>query len=147
MTRSAGPFLAASSVQTEVTTEALKEFFNELTGILEPVPAEELSKAKNYVALAFPGRFETVGDIAAELEDMVIYGLPQDYFTTYVPGIRAVGAAELQKAAATYILPDRFAVVIVGDRQKIEAGVRALKLGPVTVMTVEQALGPAVKVE
>ena len=45
------------------------------------------------------------------------------------------------------ILPDRFAVVIVGDRQKIEAGVRALKLGPVTVMTVEQALGPAVPVQ
>ena len=33
MTRSAGPFIASSSVQTEVTTEALKEFFIELTGI------------------------------------------------------------------------------------------------------------------
>ena len=42
----------------------------------------------------------------------------------------------MQKAAATYIQPGKFAVVVVGDRKVIEAGVRALKLGPVRVLTV-----------
>ena len=54
MRASAGPFFAAAGVQTDKTAEALKEFFNELNGILQPVPADELTRAKNYVALRFP---------------------------------------------------------------------------------------------
>jgi predicted Zn-dependent peptidase len=147
MRKAAGPFLASSGVQTEVTAAAVTEFFNELNAILKPVPADELAKAKNYLALAYPGGFETVGDIAGRIEEMLVYGLPPDYFNTYIQRIQQVSAADLQKAAAQYIVADRFIVVIVGDRQKIEASIRALKLGPVTVLSIEQALGPAVPVQ
>jgi hypothetical protein len=47
----------------------------------------------------------------------------------------------VQKAAATYIQPKRFAVVVVGDRKVIEAGIRALNLGAVRVMSVDEAIG------
>ena len=47
----------------------------------------------------------------------------------------------VQKAAAKYLQPSRFAVVVVGDRKTIEPGIRALKLAPVQVMTVEAAVG------
>ena len=63
---SPGAFSARAGVQTDKTAEALKEFFNELTGILKPVPADELDKAKNYVALGFPAEFETHGRPRAE---------------------------------------------------------------------------------
>ncbi|MGH9220398.1 MAG: M16 family metallopeptidase, partial [Vicinamibacterales bacterium] len=43
MRLSAGPFYSTANVQTDKTGDALKEFFNELNGILEPVPAEELT--------------------------------------------------------------------------------------------------------
>ena len=59
MQLSAGPFYAAAGVQTDKTAEALKEFFNELNGIHQPIPAEELDKAKNYLALQMPRNFET----------------------------------------------------------------------------------------
>ena len=49
-----GPFSARAGVQTDKTAEALKEFFNEFTAILKPIPGDELDKAKNYVALGFP---------------------------------------------------------------------------------------------
>ncbi len=42
MRRSAGPFQAGAGVQTDKTAEALKEFFNELNGMLQPIPADEL---------------------------------------------------------------------------------------------------------
>src|SRR5439155_8211813 len=58
---SAGPFVAAAGVQTDKTSEALKEFFNELNGILQTVPPDELARAKNYVALRFPSCFESTG--------------------------------------------------------------------------------------
>ena len=138
----AGPFMANSGVQTEVTANALKEFFNEFAGIRKPVSPEELSRGKNYLAYQFPGEFEATGDISAKLEELLTYKLPENYYSTYVQNIQAVSAADVNRVATKYITPDTFTVVIVGDRKTIEAPVKALNLGPVQVMTVEQALGP-----
>lgn len=137
MRLSAGPFVAAAGVQTDKTADALREFFNELNGILTPVPAEELKKAKNYVALGFPGEFESTGDMARKLEELVVYGLPETTFSNFVPGVTAVTAADVQRAAARYIQPEKMAVVVVGDLKVIEAPIRALNLGPVTHVTID----------
>jgi predicted Zn-dependent peptidase len=141
MRLSPGPFFATAGVQTDKTSEALTEFFNELNGMLKPVGADELTKAKNYVALSFPGTFETLGDLASHIEEQVVYSLPDTYFAEYVRNIQAVTSAALQKASATYIQPKRFAVVVVGDRKTIEPGIRALKLAPVRVLSVNEAIG------
>jgi predicted Zn-dependent peptidase len=140
MRLSPGAFLAGAGVQTDKTSEALREFFKELGAIGTPVGAEELTKAKNYLALGFPGGFETIADLSAHLEELVVYGLPDDYFDRYVSRIQAVTSAEVARAAATYIQPQRFAVVVVGDRATIEPGIRMLGLGPVRVMSVGDAV-------
>ena len=121
-------------MQTDKTVEALKEFFNELTRIHEPVAAEELEKAKNYLALQLPRSFETTRGTADALAQAFVYDLPADYYATYARTVRAVTAADVKRAADKYIQPDKFAVVIVGDRKVIEPGVRSLNLGPVTVV-------------
>ncbi len=139
----AGPFVAAAGIQTDKTADALKEFFNELNGILQPVPADELTRAKHYVSLRYPLGFETTGDIAARLEQALVYHLPDDYFSTYVQKIEAVTAADVQRVAQKYVLPGRFAVVIAGDRAAIEPGIKALNLGPIKIMTVDDVFGPA----
>ena len=146
MRSTAGPFAAAAGVQTDKTKESLQEFFNELNGILKPVPADELSRAKNYVALRFPGGFETTGDISRRLEDALVYKLPDDYFANYVPNIEKVTAADVQRVAKVYIDPSRLAVVIVGDVKSIEAGVKGLNLGPLRPLTVDDVFGPAPQV-
>jgi zinc protease len=138
---SAGAFQAGAGVQTDKTAEALKEFFNELNGILRPVPEEELTKAKNYAALSFPSEFETSGDLSSKMEEMVIYNLPDRYFGGYIDNLQKVTAPAVQKVAGTYIQPKRFAVVVVGDRKVIEPGIRALNLGPVRVLSVDEAVG------
>jgi zinc protease len=135
-----GPFFATAGVQTDKTAEALREFFKELNGIRQPIAADELTKAKNYVALSFPGEFETLGDLASHVEEMVIYSLPDTYFADYVRNIQAVTSAAVQKGAGTYIQPEKFAVVVVGDRKVIEPGIRALNLGPVRVVSVDEGI-------
>jgi predicted Zn-dependent peptidase len=132
-----GPFSAQAGVQTDKTSESLTEFFNELNGILKTVPADELTRATNYVALRFPGTFETTGDIARRLEDAIVYRLPDDYFSRYVQNIETVTAVDVQRVAQKYLQPGRLAVVVVGDRKAIEPGVRALNLGPINVMTID----------
>jgi len=141
MRLSAGPFFAGAGVQTDKTAEALREFFNELTAIGKPIPADELTKAKNYVAFGFPSNFETIGDFSAQIEQQIVYGLPDSYYADYVKNIQAVTAEAVAKTAATYIQPQRFLVVVVGDRKAIEPGIRALNLGMVRTMSVQEALG------
>ena len=142
MRADAGPFSASAGVQTDKTSEALKEFFIELNAILKPVPADELARAKNYVSLRFPNAFEATGDISRRLEDALVYKLPDDYFAKYVQNIQAVTAADVQRVAQKIIKPDHLAVVVVGDLKAIEPGIRALNLGPIKVMTIDDVFGP-----
>jgi predicted Zn-dependent peptidase len=135
-----GPFAAAAGVQTDKTAESLTEFFNELEAIREPLAEDELAKAKNYLALRFPGSFETLEDLAGRLEELVVYGLPQLYFADYMANIDAVTAADVERAAEAHIRLDRLAVVIAGDADRIGPAVRALELGPVRVIGVEDAI-------
>jgi predicted Zn-dependent peptidase len=146
MRAAAGPFSASAGVQTDKTSESLKEFFNELNGILKAIPSDELTRAKNYVALRFPAGFETTGDISRKLEELLVYHLPEDYFSKYVQTIQAVTAADVQRVAQKYIQPGRFAVVVVGDRKTIEPGINALNLGPVKIVTIDDIFGPAPEV-
>jgi predicted Zn-dependent peptidase len=141
MRLSAGPFFAGAGVQTDKTAEAVREFFNELTAIGKPVSTEELTKAKNYVAFGFPSNFETISDFSAQLEQLIVYSLSDSYYEDYVKNIQAVTAEQVQKAAATYIQPERFLVVVVGDRKAIEPGIRALELATVRTMSIQEALG------
>ena len=134
MRLSAGAFYAAAGVQTDKTGEAVKEFFNELTGIHAAVPAAELEKAKNYLALLMPRSFETTRGTADALAQAWIYDLPADYYNTFAARVRAVTAADVKRVADKYIQPDKFAVVVVGDRKTIEPALKALNLGPLTVV-------------
>ena len=52
--------------------------------------------------------------------------------------IEAVTAADVQRVAQKYIQPDRLAVVVVGDRKTIEPGIRALNLGTITPITIDE---------
>ena len=137
----AGPFQASSAVQTAVTDAALTEFMKELNGILEPVPAEELERAKNFVALRFPSRFQTVAGIAGQLTQLELYDLPDGYFNEYVERILGITQADVRRVAQKYIVPDQMAVIVVGDRATIEEGIRALELGPINNLTIEDVLG------
>ena len=140
MRRGAGPFYAAAGVQSDKTAEALTEFFKELEAIRKPIPPEEVEKAKNYVALLLPRNFETTESLAGSLATMFVYDLPADYFATFTQRIRSVTPADVQRVAQRYIQPDKFAVVVVGDRKVIEPGIKALNLGPLKIVDTSEVM-------
>ena len=130
--RKGGPFVAQASVVTAKTDSSLIEFLKELRRIRdEAVPAAELDKAKQYLVLGLPGDFETTAGAAARFRELFIYGLPFNYFGSYIDRINAVTAADVQRVARQYIDPDHFDIVVVGDRSQIEAGIRALNEGAI----------------
>jgi predicted Zn-dependent peptidase len=138
-----GPFIASSAVQTDATEESLDEFFKEFDAIRQPIPEEELNRGKNYLALRFPGGFGSVRGIAGNLDDLWVYDLPDTYFNQYVDRILSVSQQEVARVARRYIDPERVLVVVVGDRATIEEPVRALNLGPMRILSLEDVLGPA----
>jgi zinc protease len=127
-----GAFAMGGRVQTEVTAPALVEFLKELGGIhgARPITEEELAFAKGSVTQNYAGEFETNREVVGALAEQVIYGLPDDYLTSYPDRIDAVTVEEANAAGATYFHPDRVAVIVVGDVAKIEESIRALDLGP-----------------
>ncbi len=129
-----GPFSASAAVRTDVTDSSLIEFFKELRGLRDSaVTPVELQRAKSYLALGLAGDFETTSQMAGQIEQLVTFGLPLDYYNGYVPKIMAVTVADVQRVARTYLRPDRVRVVVVGDVAKIRPGIEALHLGPVSV--------------
>jgi zinc protease len=133
MRRAAGPFLASAEIVTAKSDSALLEFMKELNGIRQPVPLDELSRAKRYLQLQLPGNFETTQQIAAALVPVALYGLPLDYYNNYVQNIEGVTQAAVARVAQQYINPGSLAVVIVGDRKTIEQGLKAVNIGPIAI--------------
>ncbi len=138
-----GPFRASSSVQTRVTDSSLIEFMNELRAIKDPVPETELKKARQYVALSYPSGFQTVGQIADEMDNMVVFHLPDDYFNTYIGHILSVSEEQVKAAAAKYIDPGKLAIVVVGDLSKIKENIEKLHIGRESVVSIDDILGKA----
>nr|MDQ3309557.1 insulinase family protein [Gemmatimonadota bacterium] len=137
MRRGAGPFTAQAAVVTAKTDSAVIEFFNELRRIrTEPIPEDELERAKRYVALGLPQRLETTSQVAGQLANLSVYGLDANFFEEYVPRVMAVTPEDLRRVANQHIRPDRSVVVVVGDRKTVEAGLRAIGLAPVEVRDV-----------
>jgi zinc protease len=141
MYRSPGAFVALAGVQSDKTAESVREFFHEFNGMLKPIPDDETAKGRNYVALGLPSDFETAGDMAARLAELFVYGLPDDYYATLVSRVLAVTPADLLAVAKKHITPDRFVIVVVGDRATIEGPLRALNLGPIRIMSADEAMG------
>ncbi|MBL0175006.1 MAG: insulinase family protein [Ignavibacteria bacterium] len=136
-----GPFTAASAVQTGVTDKALAEFMNEMKAIITPVSDEELARAKNYVAYGYPQNFQTVSDIAGELEELVQYNLPETHFNSFISRILSVTKEDVHRVAKKYIDPENIVIVVVGDRKVIEDGIRGLNLGDMKIMSITDILG------
>jgi zinc protease len=135
MRHQTGPFYAAANVQTDKTGAALAEFFKELQAIRRPISAEELSKAKNYMAYGYPADFLTSADFAEQLEAVWTYGLPDDFLSTYVQRIQAVTAGDVQRVAEKYVVPGDMVIVMVGDKAAITPQLEGLQLGEVEIVT------------
>ena len=133
--RAAGLFVAGAAVQNDVTAPAIGELVALLEGASgSPFEDGEIRAARDFQVGVFPLRFETTGGIAAAIEQIAIYGLPDDYWQTYRDHLEAVDVAAARAAAMELIRPDELLVLVVGDAALIRDEVAALGIGPVEVL-------------
>ena len=58
-----------------------------------------MERARNYLALGYAGEFETSEQVARQVVQQVVYGLPDDFFEAFVPKALAVDAERGQGIA------------------------------------------------
>ena len=134
-----GPFRAGGSIFTDKTDAALIEFMKELKGIVgeKPITDEEIKTAKDSLIQGLPQRFASVTAISGAITQLVVQGLPDDYYQTYARNVSAVTKEDLARVAKRYIDLNHLAIVIVGDRAKVEAALKATEVAPITMLDIE----------
>ncbi len=127
---------ASAGVQIDKTVESIRELQREITQYAQgnaPVKPEELVKVQSTEVRTLPGSFETAGSVLWTVSDIVRYGRSDDWPAARGKRVQGLTTGKVTSAAKT-IKPESLTWVIVGDLSKIEAGVRALKLGDVKVL-------------
>ncbi|NUQ19423.1 MAG: insulinase family protein [Gemmatimonadaceae bacterium] len=129
-------WMVMAPVQTDKTKESLQEAMKELTTVIgtKPLTTAEITDAKDREIKTLAGRWETGGAVARALGEIVTYGLPDDYYATYADRVRAASDAQVNDAAKKFVAPDQLVWVVVGDRAKVEAGIRQLGMGDVVLL-------------
>ncbi len=116
-----GPFVMQASVRTDATADAIRESLIEIGAIRgeRPPTEDELALARDALTLGYPRSFETGGQIARALAQLILYDLPDTTFEEFTPSVRAIDQAAVSDVARRHVDPDRLAIVIVGDRARI----------------------------
>jgi zinc protease len=130
------PFLAYGIVQTDKTKESMIELNKELRDILGPRPAtaDELTKVQNNMTLELPGSWETNNAVMGSIAEMIRFNYSDDYFDTFAGKIKNLNLENIATAAKKVVYPNNLTWVVVGDRSKIEAGIRELGFGDVKMI-------------
>ncbi len=129
-------FVVSAPVQTDKTKESLLELQKELAELIgaRPGTEAELDQVKAHQTLSLSGRWETSSAVLGSLAEIVQYGLPDDHWSTYPEKVRALSTDEVNAAAKRIVDPARCVWIVVGDREKIEQGVRDAGIGEVIVI-------------
>ncbi len=128
--------VAFAPVQTDKTKESIAEMFKEMRGIVgdKPITADEMKMAQDAETLKLPGSYETMDEVGASIRNIVQFGLPEDYYEKFAGRVMALKSSDVKDAAEVVVHPNSLIWLVVGDRSKIEAGVRELAIGDVHVI-------------
>jgi predicted Zn-dependent peptidase len=134
-----GAFRAGGEIVTAKSDSALIEFMKELRDIRGPrLPSDdELAQAKASLVQSLPESFASVGGINASIGSIFTQGLPENYYQQFARAVNAVTRDDVVRVAKQYIDPDHLAIVIVGDRSKIEAPLAATNIAPIVHLDIE----------
>lgn len=137
-------FTASTSVRTEVTDSAVFEMLNEIERMRnEPVTAEELELAKRSMMGSFGRSLEDPRTLARFALNIHLNGLAPDHYRTYLRRLESITVEQVQEAAAAFLYPEQAIVLVVGDMERTEAGLRraSMEVGsPVVRLTEDGAL-------
>jgi zinc protease len=135
--RKMGAISYSTFTRTETVREILDVSFKVLNDFREKGPtAEETEKAKRYVIGLYPGRVESIDQLAEALAGAKMTDLPFESIAEYRSRVGAVDPAAASQVAKRFPTPAGARVVIVGNAKKIRPQLEGL--GTLKVIKVKE---------
>jgi zinc protease len=138
----AGLWAAQGGVDTDKTSESVTEFITELKALTgeRPISEEELADAKVKRVRGYSQQFETLGQVGEQIAWLWAAELPMSELRRETEEVEKTSLEAVNAAARKYSLPGQSSLLLVGDRSKIEEGVRELNLGEIVILDEEGKL-------
>jgi predicted Zn-dependent peptidase len=130
--KEAGSFQASAETRNEVTAPSVTEILKEIDRICkEPAPEEELALQREYNIGNYLLSLEKSDRTAQRVQDIDLYGLPQDFYKTYARRMGSVSPQLMQATAQSHLDTENICIVVVGEAKEVKASLETF--GPVTV--------------
>jgi zinc protease len=134
-----GIWYGGGGVQTDKTAESVAEFVKELTDLhgKRPIGEQELESSRLRRLRGTSQEYESYSGVGGKIAGLWLQERPMSELQAEPDRIAEVSLAATLAAAAKWADPARAAIVVVGDRGKIESKLRDLNVGEVVVLDVE----------
>ncbi len=131
-----GRFIVTAAVRNDVIAPALEEVFMEIERIqTEPLTDEEINDARDGIVGEWVFGLETYQDFVEAVASYKIRGVELDRLNKWLGYIKDVSKDDVLDIANTYIHPEDFIIVVVGDASEIQEQLETL--GEVTLLEAE----------
>jgi zinc protease len=129
-TKAQRPFLISAPVQTDKTKESVQEVMKEINMFVtdKPMTQAEFDKTKQNTVLGMAGMWETNGRVNRSLQQLVRYGLKDDYWSQYSQKVNKLTLNDAHSTAKAIIQPNQLGWFLTGDKAKILPGLEQLNL-------------------
>jgi len=137
--RGGGIWFSVGGVQTDKTKESVAEFENEMKAIAggKPISLEEFEFQKSRLARGYAQQFESLSRVVGQVADLWAEGLPMTELQREYDETAKITLEAARAAAGKYAHPEKAALLLVGDRAKIEPGLKALGVGEIVLLDSE----------
>ncbi|MFM7388730.1 MAG: hypothetical protein ACKO5L_11290, partial [Bacteroidota bacterium] len=111
----------SGNFRNAVTDSAIQEIISELNRLLnETITTPELQLTKAVKNGSFARSLERPQTIARFAYNISKYKFPEDYYRNYLQRLESIDAAELSRMAKTYIKPNNYNIVVVGNESVLD---------------------------
>lgn len=119
-THYAGPFSASASVRMDSSADSVRQFINEISSFRDTgITAEELTFMRAAVGQNDALNYETPGQKAVFLGDIIDYGLEADFVARQSEIINTISQEEINALARENLPLERMLILVVGDKAVI----------------------------
>lgn len=127
-----GPFMINTFTKNATTLETVKVTLDvERNYVKEGPTPEEVEKAGKYLKGTFAIAHQSPDAMAGVLGEIAFYGLPRDYYDTWLDKIGAVTVADVKRVTARFP-NERPVLLVLGKAEEIKKDLDTL--GPVTLV-------------
>lgn len=124
-----GAYIAASSVQSNVTKEAVEVFREQLGIYHDTYTADDLAITKNQLIKENTRRFETLGNLLGMLNNITTYDLDADYVSKDQEKIKNISLDRVKEIIKKYINEQNMVYLVVGDKETQMARLKEIGYG------------------